>query len=95
MKRMLSVLLLLCLGVVPALADRASFLKGTIASISSGSLQLDEHTFKLAPRCRVIVMTMRDGSWYELDGNLHDVRAGQSVYVKIRYDTAEEIKIER
>lgn len=93
--KLLTIITLLILSVFPATAQRQQYIKGAVTSLTQGSITVDSRALNLKGDCRVIIITKQDGSYYEHDGKMHDIRIGDTVYARVDYDTAVEIKIER
>jgi hypothetical protein len=93
--KLLTIFTVLILSVFPASAQRQYYIKGAVTSLSDSAITVDTRAMKLKGDCRVIIITKQDGSYFEHDGKLHDIRIGDTVYARVDYDTAVEIKIER
>lgn len=93
--KLLTVIAVLFLGVFPAGAQRQYYIKGAVTSVTGTNITVGARTLTLKGDCRVIIITQKDGSYYEHSGNLHDLTIGDSAYARVDYDTAVEIKIER
>ena len=93
--KLLTIITILILSVFPAIAQRQYFIKGIVTSFSGGAITVETRTLNLKSDCRVIIITKQDGSYYEHDGKVRDIRIGDTVYARVDYDTAVEIKLER
>ena len=93
--KLLTVITALVLSVFPASAQLQTYIKGAVTSLTSHTITVDAKTLILKRDCRVIIITKQDGSQYEHDGKVSDIRIGDSVYARVDYDAAVEIKIER
>jgi hypothetical protein len=94
-EKLLIIIVVLFLSVFPVSAQLQTYIKGAVRSLSSNSITVDATTLILKRDCRVIIITKQDGSQYEHDGKVSDIRIGDSVYARVDYDAAVEIKIER
>jgi hypothetical protein len=93
--KLLIIITVLILSVFPAAAQRQYYIKGAVTSLSDSAITVDTRAMNLKRDCRVIIITKQDGSYFEHDGKLRDIRIGDTVYARVDYDTAVEIKIER
>jgi hypothetical protein len=94
-EKLLIIIAVLVLSILPATAQRQQYIKGAVTSLTQGAITVDSRALNLKGDCRVIIITQQDGSFYEHDGKVHDIRIGDTVYARVDYDTAVEIKIER
>ena len=93
--KILTIIAVLVLSAFPATAQLQTYIKGAVTSLSSRTITVDTKTLILKRDCRVIIVTKQEGSQYEHDGKVSDIRIGDSVYARVDYDAAVEIKIER
>ena len=98
MKRII-VAIMLCLflfsGVAVAFYDGHVYINGIVNSIGSDTISIAGHTYKIDPKCRVVIQYKENGAFYERPAKLWEVSTGNSVTAKKIGNILYEIMIER
>lgn len=101
MKRFFSSIILaaisiaLITGTSAAYKTAHTYLNGKVESISGNLIVIEGTTFEIAPKCRVVAITEKNGAYFEDPASLKDVGRGGWVTVKQTGKIISEIMIER
>ena len=98
MKRIV-VAIMLCLflfsGVAVAFYDGHVYINGIVDSIGSDTISISGHTYRIDPKCRVVIQYKENGAFNERPAKLWEVSTGNSVTAKKIGNILYEIMIER
>lgn len=101
MKRFLAALLLmtvcmaLCASGAAAFRTAHTYLNGKVDSISGNLITIAGTTFQIHSKCRVVIVSGRNGAYFEDPASLRDVSSGYWVTVRQTGNLVDEIMIER
>lgn len=71
------------------------FQTGTVESISGQQLQFGGATLFVIEKCKYVAVEKRNGAYYENPATKNDVRAGDSVMIRMNGNVVDQIHIER
>jgi len=86
--------LFLFTGMAAAFYDGHIYINGIVNSVSSDNITISRHTYKIDPKCRVVVQYRERGSFHERPSRLSEVNTGDSVTAKNVGNILYEIMIE-
>jgi hypothetical protein len=98
MKRIV-VAMFLCIflfsGMAVAFYDGHVYINGIVNSIGSDAISISDHTYKIDPKCKVVIQYKESGSFHEKPAKLWDISTGETVTAKKVGNILYEIMIER
>ena len=99
MKRTLFLLVvvpvLLVWGAAQAYDSGHSYINGRVTSIAGDTITIDDYTYRIDSKCRVVIVFKQDGSFHERPARLGEISRGDTVTAKKIANTLHEIMIER
>ena len=87
--------LLLCGAIAWAYNSGHVYINGKVTSIVGDSITIEDYTYRIDPKCKVVVVFKENDSYHERPGRLSEVNRGDTVTAKKIANTLYEIMIER
>jgi len=82
-------------GTAVAYYDGHVYINGIVDSIGPDTISISGHTYKIDPKCRVVIQYKDHNSFHEKPAKLWEVSTGNSVTAKRVGNILYEIMIER
>ena len=98
MKRILFPLVVAALfvwGVAQAYDSGHSYINGKVTSIAGATIAIEDASYTIDPKCRVVIIINENDSFHERPARLSEISRGDTVTAKKIANTLYEIMIER
>lgn len=87
--------LLILTGAALAYTSGHSYINGKVTSIASDTVTIEDTTYKIDPKCKVVIAFKEQDSFHERPARVSDIVRGDTVTAKKIANTLYEIMIER
>jgi len=87
--------LLILAGAALAYTSGHSFINGNVRSIDSDTITIEDRTYTIDPKCKVVIAYKEQDSFHERPARVSDIVRGDTVTAKKIANTLYEIMIER